>query len=250
MKAILSRFLFPMPLLLLAPHAVAGSADYMHTPVVEQGETEFGVKYGRLRSTSENRGSAFALGVGHAFTAWWSSEIYLLYDRSNITGTTFDAFEWENTFQLTRTGQSGMEVGFLTELERSHESSEGYELVFGPLFQKDFGALRGNVNILFSRQFDTARAHATAHSIDIGYQFQARYRLNDSVDIGMQAFGEMGKWNNWSERDAQSHRVGPAVFGAFTPGQEHRIAYDAAILFETAGKRGYTTFRAAFSYEF
>lgn len=245
MKTILS--LLPASLLLLAAHAVAGPEDYMHTPVVEQGETEFGVKYGRLRSSaSERQGSAVALGIGHTFTAWWSSEIYLLYDRSNIGSTSFDAFEWENTFQLTPTGRYTVEVGFLTELERPQDRSEGYELIFGPLFQKDFGALRGNLNILFTRQFDTAEARST----EIGYQFQARYKLSDSFGAGMQAFGEMGKWNNWAARDAQSHRVGPAVFGSFALGEEHRLVYDAAILFETAGKRSDTTLRAAVSYEF
>lgn len=245
---ILKKILFTcfVPFYLHAANVAAGPADYVHTPTVEKGETEFGMKAGSLRTSPGTRDSAIAFGIGHALTKWWATELYLLYDRRNNEGTSLDAFEWENTFQLTPTGKYSFEAGFLTELERSRDHFEGYELVFGPLLQRDFGPLRANLNLLFSHEFGTEEKQST----QFGYQAQARYPFNRHFSMGLQAFGEMGKWSRWSSRDAQSHRLGPAVFGVVRLGEEYQLRYDAAILFEMAGITGGRTFRTALSYEF
>jgi hypothetical protein len=46
---------------------------------------------------------------------------------------------------------------------------------------------------------------------EMGYQLQARYSLRRELEVGVQAFGDMGKWNHWEPSDEQNHRIGPAV---------------------------------------
>ena len=224
--------------------ARADSADYVHTPRVEAGETEIGVKYGAFRPSGRSRESAAAVGIGHGMTPWWSSEIYLLFQG----GTALEAFEWENTFSMLDEDESalGVAAGFIIELQRSRDRSEGDELVFGPLLEKHLGKLRLNLNLLLSRE----RRSGSAGPLELGYQFQARHGFLPSADIGMQAFGAMGKWNAWAPRTEQSHKLGPAVFGTFTLGGKYRIHYDAALLFEAANRQKGRTFRTALSYEF
>jgi hypothetical protein len=228
--------------------ASADPADYVHTPRVEAGETEIGVKYGALRPSGRSRESGAAVGIGHGMTPWWSSEVYFLFQRDQPGGTALEALEWENTFSLADEDESalGMGTGFIIELQRSRDRSEGDELVFGPLLEKHLGRLRLNLNLLFSREYRSG----SAGSMQLGYQFQARHAFLPAADIGMQAFGAMGKWNAWARRAEQSHKLGPAIFGTFMLGERYRIHYDAALLFEAANRQKGGTFRTALSYEF
>jgi len=52
-------------------------------------------------------------------------------------GLRFDAFEWENKFQVTEAGEYPVDLGFIVELERPQDRSEGYEMRFGPLFRRN-----------------------------------------------------------------------------------------------------------------
>lgn len=226
--------------------AMAEPADYVHTPRVEAGETEIGFKFGTSRPSGGSRESAAALGIGHGMTDWWSSEVYFLYQRDPTGATELEALEWENTFRLLDEGESALGMGFIIELQRSRDRSEGHELVFGPLLEKHLGRLRLNLNLLFSGEHRSDDARRT----QFGYQFQARYPLHPTADIGMQAFGSMGRWNDWAPRSEQFHRLGPAVFGTFTVGGQYRIHYDAALLFEAANRQKGHTIRTALSYEF
>src|SRR5205823_1815959 len=83
-------------------------------------------------------------------TPWWFTEAYLKYDKTAPGGTHYDAFEWENKFQLTEPNQYFVDVGLLTEIEIPRERKvEGYELKVGPLFQWDTPAIRWNAAYLF-----------------------------------------------------------------------------------------------------
>lgn len=228
--------------------AAAGTADYVHTPRVEAGETEIGLKYGAFRPSGTGRESAAALGIGHGVAAWWSSEVYFLYRRARRGATELDALEWENTFRLLGEEDSalGLAIGFITELQHSRDRAEGDEVVFGPLLEKHLGRLRLNLNLLLSRAY---RAEQPS-PLQLGYQFQARYPVHGNAAIGMQAFGDFGPWRSWAPRAEQLHRLGPAVFGTFTIAQRYRIHYDAALLFEAANQQKGRTFRTALSYEF
>ncbi len=71
------------------------------------------------------------------------------------------------------------------------------------------------------------------------------------MDVGVQAFGEMGKWNDWAPRDEQSHRLGPAVFGKVKLGEGRQaIRYNAAWLFGASKAAADNAFRVQIEYEF
>ena len=82
--------------------------------------------------------TASSIGFGYGVTQRWFTELYRKYEGSTGEGTHFDAWEWENKFQLTETGQYPVDVGFIVELERPKNRNEGNEVRFGPLFQTEF----------------------------------------------------------------------------------------------------------------
>jgi hypothetical protein len=236
---------------LLPALAHADPDEYVQVPAVEYGEKEIDVKYGTRRFNDlDQRDSAGSIGFGWGGTPWWFTEAYLKYHKEGSDTTRYDAFEWENKFQLTETNKYPVDVGMLVELEVPKEHNvEGYELKVGPLLQWDTGALRWNTNLFFERMI---RANDNeSHPTELGYQAQVAYRLKNGMDVGVQAFGDMGEWNHWLPSSEQSHRIGPAVFGKIKLGEGRRaIRYNAAWLFGATHASPDNQFRVQAEYEF
>lgn len=227
-----------------------GPSDYVHVPSVEYGEREIDFKMGTWRLKDEPvRASAASLGFGYGATQWWFTEAYLKFESATGVSSHYDAFEWENLFQLTEHNQYPVDVGLFTEFEipRAHRV-EGYELAMGPLFQGDAGPIRWNANLLFQRIL--RGSSATPHVTTLGYQLQAKYSLRDNFDIGAQAFGDMGQWNHFDPGSEQVHRVGPAIFGKVKLGGREAIRYNAAWLFSASPAAPKSGFRLQAEYEF
>lgn len=232
---------------LLSPiGAHAGPADYVYTPTVEYGEKEIDFKAGTARNADNPRETAASIGFGYGATEWWFTEVYLKYKRENNEGTRYDAIEWENKFQLTETGKYPVDVGFLLEIERPRDHGEGWEVKWGPLFQTEFGKVQLNGNLLFQRNYQASFSNDTQFL----YQWQAKYRWLPQFEVGLQGFGEMGRWNHWARDDARSHRAGPAVFGKLPIGTHQAIKYNAAWLVGLSSAAPDHTLRLQVEYEF
>ncbi len=231
--------------------ALAGPADYVYAPTVESGEREIDFKYGSARKSDDPRAQAASIGFGYGVNDWWFTEAYLKYAKEGGDGVFFDAFEWENKFQLTETGKYLVDIGLITEIEITHQDGDPYEFKIGPLFQTEFGKLQLNANLLFERKWHGDAAHADElHKTEIGYQWQAKYRWHPEFEFGAQGFGQMGKWNDWAPHDEQNHRVGPAIFGKIALGGRQKLQYNAAWLFGVTQGAPDHTLRMQMEYEF
>lgn len=228
----------------------AGPSDYAYVPAVEYGEREIDFKAGTWSRRDEPiRQSAASIGFGYGATTWWFTEAYLKYEKETGGSTRYDAFEWENKFQLTEPNQFFIDLGLITEIEVPKERrEEGYEFKIGPLFQGDTGPVRWNANLLFVRIF--RGGSDVSHVTEMGYQLQARYDLGRQFGIGAQAFGEMGKWDHWEPRDEQNHRAGPAIFGKVKFEGREAIKYNAAWLHGVSHAAPRDTFRLQAEFEF
>ena len=175
----------------LPAFAWAGPSGYVRTPAVEYGEREIDLKYGTEKmkdSEGGERTSAGSVGFGYGGTQWWFTEVYGKWKKDGADKTRYDAFEWENKFQLTEPNRYAADVGLFVELEVPKERAEGYEWAFGPLFQFDTGPIRWNLNPVFEKV--THSEEGGSHPLELLYQAQAAYRLPSGIDVGVQAFGE------------------------------------------------------------
>jgi hypothetical protein len=228
-------------------HAAAGPADYIFTPIVEEGEKEIDFKFGTAKGQDGTRTTVSTLGFGYGATSYWFTEVYLKYEHEAGDGLTLA--EWENKFQLTETGKYAVDVGLITEIEAPLSNNDApWEFKIGPLFQTEFGKLQLNANVLFERKF--AGDRAVQHVTELGYQWQAKYRLQPSFEFGLQSFGAVGKWDDWAPQDEQEHNIGPAIFGKFAVGEKQKIKYNAAWLLGVSDATPDNTFRLQVEYEF
>ena len=231
----------------MTPAAHAGPSDYVFTPIVEEGEREIDFKAGTSKFRDGTRASKESLGFGYGATGWWFTELYAIWHKEPGERHGFDAWEWENKFQLTETGKYPVEVGFVLEIERPKDRSEGYELKWGPLLQTDFSRdLQGNLNLLFEKHVRTE----FGGKAELGYQWQLKYRWRPQFEYGLQGFGSLGPWNEWSPASAQSHVAGPAVFGRLLVAERQAIKFNAAWLFGMGSGSPRNTLRMQAEYEF
>ena len=227
--------------------AIAGPADYIYTPIVEQGEKEIDFKAGHERpGTSGQKRTDTSVGFGYGATAWWFTEIYAKYQRIDPAGTSFDAVEWENKFQLTETGKYPVDIGFILEIERPKDRTEGYEVKWGPLLQTDFGRWQLNANVLLERNHRNEMSGDTR----LLHQMQIKYRWKPELEFGIQSFGDVGKWTHWSPAQDRDHRIGPALFGKLALGNHQAIRYNVALLIGTTAATPDRTLRLQTEYEF
>jgi hypothetical protein len=233
--------------LTVANHAMAGPSDYVVTPIVEQGERELDFKAGTASLRQGDRENANSLGFGWGANSWWFTELYAKWHKEPGDKFSFDAWEWENKFQLTETGQYPVDVGFLLEVERPQDRSEGYEYRWGPLFQADLtNQLQANLNLLIE---DHVRSDGPTKAV-LGYQWQLKYRLRPSFEPGVQGFGDFGPWNDWLPSTEQSHIAGPAVAGRIDLGSHQLMQYNAGLLFALNHAAPSSTLRLQIEYEF
>lgn len=225
----------------------AKPADYIYSPIVEEGEREIDFKFGTERSkdSSVQGMSGASLGLGYGVNSWWFTEVYGKVQNEGGT-TRFDAVEWENKFQLTETGKYPVDVGLLIELERPQLRSEGYELRYGLLMQSEWQKWQANLNILLERQYRVEAKSETA----VGYQAQVKYRYQPQLEFGMQAISWLGSWNAMAPINERELKLGPAIFGKVKLESKHAIKYNAALLMGTTANSPGVTFRTQMEYEF
>jgi len=227
--------------------AAFGPSDYVYVPNVTYGEHEIDFKSGAWKQKSgEASLSATSIGYGYGVTQRWFTEFYGKYEHPAGETAHFDAFEWENKIQLTETGEYPIDTGLIIELERPKDRSEGYEARFGPLFQTEFGKVQLNGNVLFERHY---RADA-ALPLQLGYQWQVKYRWQTQLELGFQGFGELGQWNHWAPAEERAHRIGPAIFGRLALGNRQAIRYNAAWLVGASSSAPSHNLRLQVEYEF
>lgn len=235
----------------LSGTALAGPADYVYTPTVEQGEKEIDFKFGSAKLPSGDTSQVASLGLGYGASEHWFTEVYLKTEHEGATPR-LNILEWENKFQLTEPGKYPLDIGLITEFEFPvNRQGATNEFKIGPLFQTEFDKLQLNGNLLFERKFGGAADSDDApHTTVFQYQWQAKYRWKEEFEFGLQGMGELGEWNHWAPHDEQEHKLGPAIFGKISLGNQQAMRYNAAWLIGTTNATPDNTFRMQLEYEF
>jgi hypothetical protein len=233
-------------LALCAQAVLASPAAHVRTPVVDYGERELELKWGRAKASDGTREHQAIVAIGAGLKPWWFSEIEAGFVGGTDKSTAYEAIASENIFQLTETGRHAFEAGLLFELERPRDHAEGWELEYGPLLETDLGRVQLNANALFKRHLHAAAPSET----ELLYEWQAKYRWRAQLEPGLQGFGELGRWDHWAPHAEQSHLLGPALFGKVHLGGGHALKYDAALLFAASPAAPDHTLRFRLEYEF
>jgi hypothetical protein len=222
----------------------ADPAEKVFVPTVVQGELELELLggYQWWHNNEEDRLRQLVGEIGYGFTSWWKSELGIGTTRLPNESYKLDEIEWENIFALTEPGQYWLDLGLFAEFARDY--AEGRNAIkLGPMFQKEFGSLQANLNVLFERQLGSGAESGA----EIGYQWQLKWRGDPRFEPGLQGFGTLGRTNDFGHQTDAN--IGPAFFGYIPTGQRSKLKYDAAVLFGLNKNTPDTTLRFQIEYE-
>ena len=172
------------------------------------------------------------VGIGWNVDGRWYTELLASWIDSSKFASRLETLNWQNDLLLTR-GQYPFDLAIHTLLVRPQNPASGWAFEIGPVLQTEIDRTQLNLNVFFQRGFKSL-----AGPTELAYQWQVRHRWQRWLHVGAQGFGELGPWDDWLPQDRQSHRAGPALFGALSigPGALHWNA--AWLLGKTYARRG------------
>jgi hypothetical protein len=212
-------------LTIISPLALADTGYYLVSTYDVAGQTSIDYKYWNAHYNGRTVASP-EIGIGYGVTSRWYTEVYAQWIRVGDGASRWISTEWQNDYMLTQ-GQYPFDLALHTKVEKARDSGDGYALEWGPVLQTEIGRTQFNANLFFQRDY---RVEDGAYrATELTYQLQVKHNWKPWFQPGVQAFGEVGKWNDWLPYRQQSHRAGPAVFGHRDIGKQE-LKYEFAYL--------------------
>ncbi|MGN6312766.1 MAG: hypothetical protein ACTHMO_03275 [Rhodanobacteraceae bacterium] len=235
------------------PHAHAGPAGTIYTPIVDYREWELELKAGVQDWGNRDEGErASKIAIGYGLAPRWGVEFEAEYSQVPGHVGHIEEYEFENIFQLTEHGEHWLDMGIFAELE--HNRLENVNTaVLGPMFQTETTHTQTNLNIYLERRLSALADGAGADEGEGGsrnelvFQAQWKYNLHPQFQPGLQAFGSLG---DPAHLHSQELKLGPAFFGVANLGNGKKLKYNAALLGGLTRETPNTTVRMQLEYEF
>lgn len=222
----------------------------VYTPKVEKGEFE--IEYRPSITIDGNKAKdneqAHVLGVGYGVTDWWFTEVYAEWEREPGTGatTSFEAFEWENRFELTEPGKNWADLGLYVEYERKDGDAPD-KLELGVIAAKSIGKFDVALNVLFERELGSN----AADDVELVQAFQAKYKLDPAFEPGFEIHSGFGPLDDMPGFDNQEHYAGPVVEGKLPLGDTGAsFKYNVGYMFGLSDEAADGVVKAEFEIEF
>lgn len=212
-------------LMLASPLALADTGYYLVSTYDVEGQASIDYKYWNAHYKGFTT-AAPEIGFGYGVTSRWYTELYAQWFQFNGGGKKWAETAWQNDFMLTQ-GQYDFDLALHTKVTKARDSADGYALEAGPVLQTEIGRTQFNANLFFQR--DVRVEGGGEHPLELTYQLQVKHHWKPWFQPGVQAFGEVGKWNDWLPYRQQSHRAGPAVLGHVDIGKQE-LKYEFAYL--------------------
>ncbi|MBS0267270.1 MAG: hypothetical protein JSS02_35425 [Planctomycetes bacterium] len=215
------------PLMSAAP---AFGADKLYYPYVTRGELE--VEYFGSRSndsdSSKDNAQKRQVSIGYGVTDWWKPEVYGNFEREPGGKVTFDAWEWENIFQLTNPGQYWLDLGASIAYEYTPQTARPDTIETRLLLAKDVGQLSHVLNVIVEKDVgsgDKADLESTV-------LWSSRYRWFGYFEPGIEISSDFGELRHSGSFDDQKHAIGPFAYGKIplgltdrADGLKYRVGY-------------------------
>lgn len=205
----------------------AFAVDKIYDPYVSKGEWEieyFGHRSVDDRSAKDNA-QGHEISLGYGVNDWWKTELYGIWEREPGNGTSFDAVEWENIFQLTKKGEYWLDAGASLAYEWTPESNDADAIEARLILAKDWGATHHVMNLVLEKEVGSG----PKDELESALLWSSRYRLSPYFQPGFELQLETGELNDDISFEDNEQYLGPVAYGNIPLGEG--IHYRAGYLF-------------------
>ena len=204
--------------------ALADPGYYLLTPYSVAGQWAVDLRYWTVKSPGRSAVHWPELGVRHGVDSRWTTGLLASGIGDGPFNQRLSSLNWQNSYLLTQ-GQYPVDLAIHAQLIRNIGAGNALEL--GPVLQTELGRTQLNLNLVFEHDW------AADEGTQLKYQWQVLQRLRPGLRLGLQGFGELGRWNDWAGQP--SHRAGPVLRWQLAPRLELHGAY---LWGKTYGRRG------------
>jgi hypothetical protein len=197
---------------------------------VKQGSLDLGLDnsvQGGVRRRDDER-SAHDQSLDYGVTNWW-----------RLSGVLKLENPLQEDFRVARTSveniwvfrgvpkEGGIGLGWFTTVEASTDPATTNSSQFGPIIQLEKDKFSFTANPFFEKTFGRNRKPGIA----LNYGWNAKYKLNDNLSVGVEGFGLVEDLGEASALAEQQHRIGPALFASIKLAEHLTITPDIGLFF-------------------
>jgi hypothetical protein len=218
-----------------------GQADpKIYSPIVKGGELAVEIRGNTTIDNDSDKGGSqrHVFELEYGLTDWWKTAIVARLDEPVAGSLKYDSTAWENIFQLTEQGQYWLDAGVYLEYKLADESGVPDKLESKLLLEKQVVGFVNTLNLTFEKEIGAHREE----SVEFEYAWRTRKKVTDDMELGIEAFGELGEIENTKSLEDQTHRIGPVFYHEIEIG-EFEIEYSLAWLFGLTEASPDNTFR-------
>jgi hypothetical protein len=226
--------------------AEPGLANKVYSPYVKNGVTEIELRGGRLNGGELDGESGAVVEVEHGFNDRLSLAVLGEFEHHAGEDSKLDAVALEAVVYLGQIPGVGVDVGGYLEYEQRLHNESGV-LEGKLLLAKQTGRVQTLVNLIAERPLTD---NADERETEFAYAAQSTFAAGRNVQLGLQAFGDLGTSRSFGGR--QAHFIGPVVQWELRPAWANRgeLELEAAYLFPLGVARRETDGQVRFVLEY
>lgn len=187
-----------------APDAAAepGLADEVESPIVVAGAMELSAHAAELTG-AEHKDWQTRAEASYAYLSWWRPGLAATWQREGEE-IRLSGLAVENVFDFIPSRRWPVHFGAYAEYQRN--MGEGPNHIELKLMMQ---RVRGPVDLRFNIVTERETGDHSDNRWEFGYAAQGSYRVNSSVSVGVQGFGDTGFDDQLGDIDDYAHYWGP-----------------------------------------
>lgn len=233
---------------LLLGSTMAHATHKVYSPTVEAGEFELEMR-GHTTFDSDpakNDQQAYKFEAGYGIADRWFTTLGTTFEKNGNGDLRSQEVFWENIIQLTEQGEHWVDVGLYLEYAVARGAGTPDELESKLLLEKCVGNFVHTANLVFVRNVGSGAANTT----NFEYAWRSKYFLNRALELGVEAYGEMGEFGHVLPSSQQDHRIGPVISGELGHDSHGKWDYEFGYLFGVSDAAPNGTLKFNLEYEF
>lgn len=210
--------------LLLLHGGIAQAADKIYDPYVTPSE----LKLGYFGSRDDDDVQKQQMSLSYGVNDFWKTELHGKLAKASGDNVTFDAWKWNNIFQLTERGQYFVDVGGTLGYEWTPRGNKADAVEARLILAKDIENTSHIVNFNAEKQVSSGKRKQTKGKI----LWSSRYNYTKAFEPGFEIESDFNELKKMGSFDEQKHSIGPAAYGKIplpfgdeAGGLKYRVAY-------------------------
>lgn len=209
---------------LLMPVSAFASVLSVSSPDVKKGEKsiEGGLSWEMDDDPSIDDTREYVLELGYSPTSFWNTAIEYSTEQDGTGEVDYAVTAWKNTFQFIRQKENmPLSAGLRLQYEKAHIDGEADEVAARVLLRHQNDLIDSRLNVGAEREVSSGSDGVWEGDV----RASLRYKLHDSFRPAIDYLGDTGSLDDLQEFDAQDHRAGPVIYGAY-----ENVSYEVGYL--------------------